>query len=359
MRGDGYYVRGGMLYVDGFVGVTRYRKSTGLGVSKKNVAFVSKNHQRILEDIVAAEKRVTFTSFGLDVIESGSEGRALPYHKELKSKFLREINPYFKHLEFNDIKPLMVEKWQNSLMKTYNVNTVRKYSNILKRIFTKAVANDLCDKNPFDGVSSLKGEKSKCRGFYTEEDISKILQGASGWFQLFLVTAFGTAMRTGELLALKWDDVDFEKNTITVGRSITHSVIKSTKTNQVRTIDMLDIVKDALLKHREEAKCEWIFPNKDLTPYTESKNILKYYFKPLLEKVGVEYKTLYVSRHSFISLMLNRGMDLMWVQNMAGHASSTTTLKYYALFDTTNKTRLNKANNILNNGTLVAQTGIC
>ena len=354
MRGDGYYIRNSVIYVDGELEGKRYRKSTGLPVTKKNISYVQKNHHVILQNIVEESQKTTFTEFALQVIENGSYNRTIAYQKEVVSKFERYINPYFKHREFSEIKPMIIENWQNMLLKKYSAATVKKYTNILKQIMRKALANDLCMKDPFIGVDIVKKAPPKKRAIYTEDEMFNIISNASGWFKTFIVTAFATGMRTGELLALKWSDIDFEKRVITVQRNINHAVIKeSTKTNKSRTIDMLDLVYDALSNEFSHKKNdEWIFTNKYDEPFSESKNILKYYFKPLLEKIGVEYKSLYSSRHSFISLMLNRGMDLMWVQNIAGHASSTTTLKYYAMYMKSDAKRLQKANNIMqNNGT--------
>lgn len=361
MRGDGYYIRNGVIYVDGELEGKRYRKSTGLTVSKKNIAYVQKNHHVILQNIVEESKKTTFTEFAMQVIENGSYNRAIAYQKEIVSKFERHINPYFKNREFSEIKPMVIENWENMLLKKYSAATVKKYANILKQIMRKALANDLCMKDPFIGVDPIKKAPPKKRAIYTEDEMFNIISNSSGWFKTFIVTAFATGMRTGELLALKWSDIDFERRIITVQRNINHAVIKeSTKTNRSRIIDMLDLVYDALEK---EFTCkrsdEWVFVNKFGEPFTESKNILKYHFKPLLERIGVPYKSLYSSRHSFISLMLNRGMDLLWVQNTAGHASSTTTLKYYAMYMKSDAKRLQKANNIMqNNGTHLAQTVI-
>jgi len=359
MKGDGYHVRGGILYVEGIVKGIRYRKSTGLAVNPKNIANVAKNHKRILESIINEKQSTSFSAFGLEVIKCGSSSRGIPYQKELESKFKREVEPFFKHMEFDEIKPLTIEKWKNSLLMRYDQNTVRKYLNMLKSIMTKAIANDLCLKNPFDGVEKVKSAKSKKSAIYTQDEMAKMLAHADGWLKHFLMTAFGTGMRVGELLALKWSDINFEKNSILVARSMSHGVIGPTKTKTICTIDMLSMVKNSLLALHEKKRCEWVFPNKDNVPYTESKNILKYYFKPLLKRLGIEYKQLRVSRHGFVSLMLNNGMDLLWVSKTARHASYTTTLKHYAMYDETNKTRLEQANCILNNGTLVAHKESC
>jgi len=348
---NGYYVRGGALYVDGVVGGKRYRRSTGLGVCQKNIAYVQKHGQKILEEMVAAEQNQPkdFATFGMAVLRSGANGRSVFYQREIESKFNREIAPFFNPVAFDEIKPLMVEQFQNKLAGRYAPVTVRKYMNIVRLVLNKARINELCERNPMEGVVALRGKKSQQREAYTQEEMHKIISSASGWFKSFLITAFGTGMRTGELLALKWSDVDFELGTIIVQRSMRHACLsETTKTKTDRTIDMLEIVENSLKAlHVRRSSNEWVFPNKEGVPYTESKNILKYYFKPLLEKIGVKYKTLYVSRHSFISLMLNNGMDLMWVSNMAGHASSTTTLKYYAIFEKRDKSRLKAANSPL------------
>ncbi len=244
-----------------------------------------------------------------------------------------------------DIKPLYIEQWHRQLLRKYSLNTTKKLSNILKLIIRKAYANGLCDKDPFIGVDRLVGKSTIKTEIYTKDEIDKILQNATGWLKAFLSVAFGTGMRTGEILALKWTDIDFQNNTIKVQRSINHGKIKGTKTGENRTIQMLKVVKTALKSL--QIKSQWVFPNRYGNVYCESKNILKYHFKPLLKSLNIEYKSLYSSRHSFISLMLNNGIDLLWVQQMAGHKSSTTTLKYYAKFENQNKKRVKKANNIL------------
>ena len=345
----GYYVRGGVVYVDGFLDGKRVRKSTGLPVSKKNIDYVVKHGARILQASIDEKTSVGFAEFGRAVIKNIAVGKSLDYQKTLKAGFEKKILPFFKSVAFEDIRPIMIEQWQSNLGRKLSPNTVRKYVNILRIILQKARSNELCSHNPFDGVTLARTLKPQSRGAYTSEEITKLIQTADGWFKTFLLVAFGTGMRTGEILALQWKDINFGNQTITVRRNIAKGrVVETTKTHTIRTIDMLDIVAEAVMRlHVNKAHDTWVFPSKLGTHFSESKNILRYHFKPLLEKVGVEYKTLYASRHSFISTMLNHGMDLMWVQNMAGHAESTTTLKHYAQYQNGDKKRLQKANDII------------
>lgn len=347
------YIRGGFIYIDCVVDKKRHRKSTGLKASQTNIKFTRQNLKNILQDMFKPknslqEMPISFSKFALLVLQSSSGSREIEYQKELESKLKRKIVPYFEHIGWEAIKPIHIENWRNELLKIYSVSTVKKYNNILKNIFKKALANELISKNPYQSIDPLRQKKARKREIYTSDEMGQILTKANGWFRHFLVVAFGTGIRTGELLALKWEDVNFEEATLTIQRSITHSRIKCTKTNEIRIIELLETVKQSLTWLYENRKSnEWIFPSKYGKPYTESKNILKYYFKPLLAELNIKYKTLYSARHTFISFMLNKGMDLLWVQHTAGHQHSTTTLQYYAFFEQTPE-RIKKANKIFN-----------
>lgn len=365
----GYFTRGGVVYVDGMVDGERLRKSTGLHATKKNIDYVKKHGQKILEAIVEEKTHVGFEAFSRVVVDNAMVGKSYEYQKTVKSSFEKKILPFFGRMEFSQIRPIMIEQWQSNLARKLGPNTLRQNVNILRMIVRKAVSNGLCEKNPFDGVTLARTMKAQSRGAYAPEEIALLIQTADGWLRAFLLVAFGTGMRTGEMLALQWKDVDLDAQTIMVGRNISKGrVVETTKTHTVRTIDMLDIVTEGLRSYYVSRKSDvWVFPNQFGTHYYDSKNVLRYHFKPLLEKAGVAYKTLYASRHSFISMMLNKGMDLLWVQNMAGHAESTTTLKYYAKYKNGDKQRLEKANLIISNsyisspeiGTLSTKSGGC
>lgn len=354
LRTKGYYVRGDTIYVRGVMDEVFYRRSTGLTATKKNLQHVAKKHQSILYKIISQETivRNRLEVFGLEVINSGKNTREEETTKELISKFKRQIVPHFKHLDFEEITPLKIEAWQNYLLGRYSVATARKYINLLKRIMRKAVANKLTSSNPFDVVDSIKNKSTKPRDIYTKEEMKKILRGADGWVKVFLALAFSTGMRTGELISLRWEDFDFEARKIHVKHNMRKGHLKTTKTGNSRHVDILEsVLEGVLFLYENKTHDEWVFPTRYGKPFGESKNFLKYHFKPLLEKVDVEYKTLYVTRHCFTTFMLSGGMDLLWVQNTLGHSTPETTLKFYSRYqEDTNNERAIKANKIFKNG---------
>lgn len=356
MREKGYYIRGEIIYVKGVVDGKLARRTTGLSVSAANLQYVKAKHKTILREILRAEqpkvevlKTPGFREFGLFVLETTSANRDIEWQKEVLSKFNNEICKEFEHLGFKNIKPMHIEAWQNKLLKTLKPSTVKRYTGIFRLVVRKAFVNELTGEfDPCDKVDFVRGKKPKKRSPYTHKEMQLMLQNATNWLKSFLCVAFGTGMRTGELIALKWEDIDFSERTIRVRRSINHGRVKCTKTSKERYIDMLDCVVLALAAQRENAKSEWVFPNKFGNHFYDGQNIRRRHLVPLLSQIGIEYKTLYVTRHSFASFMLNGGMDLLWVQNTLGHQDSSTTLKYYSFFQNGDEKRIKKANKILN-----------
>jgi len=343
-----YYIRNNIIYVQGVVEGKRYRISTKLPATKKNINYIKKYARDELLKLVNKPKpkpKTSLKDFGNLVIKTIENKVDISSYKRYQSIFRLHILPYFKHFELKDIKVVDIENWQNELLKKLSTSTVQKARILLKKILKKAYQDDLIEKNPFEFVEVVKMKKPK-REIYTYEEMKLMIDNADGWLKTFLVVAFGTGMRTGELMALKWCDIDFENNLIHVRRSIRDGVLKeSTKTGNDRIITMLDSVKQELLKAPRNN--EFIFVNKYNQPFSYSSSIIDYHFKPLLKKINVKYKGLYATRHTFATLMIREGIDVKWVQNMLGHSTAKMTLNVYAQYTHVTTKTLKIANNII------------
>jgi integrase len=140
------------------------------------------------------------------------------------------------------------------------------------------------------------------------------------YFQL----AFYTGCRTGELLALRWEDIDLKANKIHVRRSISHGIEKEPKTKgSIRNIDMHPNAKKALTRlnqhHKYSSYRVFINPKTD-SAYKNAEGIRKYIWIPALKSAGVSYRCPYQTRHTYASIMLSQGKNPMWVAYQMGHS---------------------------------------
>ena len=103
--------------------------------------------------------------------------------------------------------------------------------------------------------------------------------------------------------------------------------------NSLRDIDILPVVKNALLdQYTLTDSRQTVFVNQYGRPYTRSDKIVSSKWRPLISKCGLEYRILYKTRHTFASVMLQRGEEIGWVSKMLGHANINMTLTKYAEF---------------------------
>ncbi len=333
----GYKIRGNKLYVHGTVDGKFYRLSTGKEATPLNIKWIKKNHRDVLLKLIDEEKPTHtefFSAYAKHSMESNAYAIKTSTHESYEHMLEKHILPYFKHYRLDEIKPSDIRNWQSKLLKTLSAKSAKNVRNLLGKILGDAYMDEIIDKNPIRLVRPPKAEPTDDITPFTLEEVSLLIKNASAWMQTFLTVAFFTGMRTGELLALKWEDIDFNSKRITVRRTIRHGKIGSTKSGKIRTIDMLSPVYDVLKEKFKEngLKYEFIFTSRKGTPYAEASAVYTTYWKPLLKQCGMAYRVMYNTRHTFATLMLLNGEDVLWVSKMLGHADISTTMKYYIKF---------------------------
>ena len=159
------------------------------------------------------------------------------------------------------------------------------------------------------------------------DEVQSLIKKAQGILRSYLIVAFFTGARTGEILGLKCSDLDFEKCEIHLQRTKQGDrVCEGLKTSQYRIIDMLPIVKNELQNLTINLK-------KDDFVFSVRSEKLRKNFKALCKELNIKERRLYDTRHSFASIMLSKGEEPMWVGvRMLGHSTLTTTYKYYAKY---------------------------
>jgi integrase len=162
----------------------------------------------------------------------------------------------------------------------------------------------------------------------------------------FIITAASSGARRGELCALTWEDVDFEKSRLSVTKSLAQTRakglwVKSTKSARPRYFPLDEFALEVLADHREEQTLDKAKFGRD---YRNDLNLVfcqpnGYYWSPnnigsrvsqLLDKAGLDAFTLHSLRHSHATIQLSKGTPLEVVSKRLGHANSNITLDIYS-----------------------------
>ena len=244
------------------------------------------------------------------------------------------IAPYFSKVRIDSIKPSDIARWQNELLEKLMPRRVRNIRAVFNTIFEDAINDDLIEKNPISRVKVPRLNIVENKAFSLEE-MKKIVENADGWLQSFCAVGFFTGMRSGEIIGLRWEDVSFEHKENSIKRSIKRGVISEPKTrSSVRTIDIIDPLMPYLLAQydRTGKKGEYVFLNKRGEHFYDIKRVRDTHWKKLLENLGIEYRPTYQMRHTFATMMIENGEDVLWVSNMLGHADPSMTLTKYAKY---------------------------
>lgn len=261
--------------------------------------------------------------------------------------FENKIIPYFGDTLVQNISAIQLMDWQNELMETCKASSVKKYRTIFNGILEDAYKERVNGKrliplNPFREVDVPKerevfyDDDSETLGDgeanpFSLEEIDKLLLKTDGYLKNFIGIMSRTGMRPGEITALRWSDIDFDNEIIKIRRTrILGKNGPPKKKASVRDIEMLLGVKEFFQDQYKLTGTNSIgdvFINSNHKPFY-SHDIIAKLFKDLLDKGDKRY--LYQLRHSFATIMISEGEDILWVSGMLGHKSSDITLKAYA-----------------------------
>lgn len=245
------------------------------------------------------------------------------------SLFTNKIESFFKDMLIVHLDPLTIDKWY----KTFNDrSTLNVCNSMMKAVIEKAIIRKYITQTPLV-VKKPKFTSSYEMNPFTLEEINLLISKANRFFEYFIAINFYTGLRTGELLGLKWSDIDFDNYTIAVNRTRTYGYELSPKTkSSIRVIDMIPQCEDYLrLQQRYTGLNEYVFLTQKNKPF-HSSSALTYDWRELLRVCGLELRGIYQLRHSFASNMLSNGEEILWVSSMLGHKTANITLEKYTKY---------------------------
>jgi len=202
----------------------------------------------------------------------------------------------------------------------------------LRGVFKLAYKSGFVDQNIMSMVENRKIDKPQIKPLSIEE-VDRFLENVSAFYKPFLEAAFFTGMRGGEMAALKWSNVDFDRKIIHVVETRVYGEEGRPKTtSSYRDIDMLPMVYSALKEQatRTRLKSKYVFLNIDDKPI-DVETLRKNAWARGLKKAKIDYRPMIQTLHTFATMMISSGENLGWVQKMMGHSSlKMITDKYFS-----------------------------
>lgn len=243
----------------------------------------------------------------------------------------------------------------------------------LHRALEIAVRWGLVGRNVCDAVEPPKVAERPPVGL-REAEVQALLRAAEGdrLHPLFM-TAVMTGLRKGELLALKWEDVDLHAGTLTVCRTLEkggpNPVFGTPKNRKGRVITLDPVVVETLRKWRVDQEIERAFFGEDYQDHglvfcqpdgrpLDGRSLVRWHFKRLLKKAGLSASIRFHDlRHTFVSRALQAGANVGAVSELAGHHDPGFTVKRYAhAFDEDKKEAVERlSRRLFGNGTTASQ----
>ena len=220
--------------------------------------------------------------------------------------------------------------------------TVVKVYTILNSLFKMAYLSDMIARNPMDKVERPKPRKDEIKPqtaqAYTAQEVRDILTALEGeplkW-RAFIHLLVDTGVRRGEALAVQWEDIDFQENTILICRNLCYTPDKgiyldTPKNGRCRMVDVGEDTLQLLKQIREQqgAGGKYIFTqDNSLEPMHPTSPT--HYFRQFAKRNGIKDFHPHKLRHTFASVAITAGADVVSVSETLGHSDTAVTLRMY------------------------------
>jgi integrase len=265
---------------------------------------------------IQKQKEIYFGDFAQEFLER---------HSRMKRSFKRDegivkiLNNRFGDKLLHRITPLMVEDYRKIRLDEGRAKaTVNREVACLKCMFNKATLWDKAKENPVAKVQLFKEDNMIVR-YLTEDERGRLLKAcklstATHLYPIVIV-ALNTGMRKGEILNLRWQDIDLANKFI-------H--IETSKSGKRRDIPMNDLLTETLKYGIKSPGSEYVFCDEKGEPFTR----LVRSFKTALRRAGIRNFRFHDCRHTFSSYWMMSGGDIYKLSQILGHSTVKVTERY-------------------------------
>ncbi len=192
----------------------------------------------------------------------------------------------------------------------------------------------ICRKTLAAGFTKQREEKPDIDPFSFDEMVALLGAFSEPQSARYYAVAFGTGLRTSELVALAWPCIDFRRKLLLIRQGFVNGRLTMLKTDGAsRDIDMLPSVEEVLQQQLDETKGQgqYVFSNTEGGPLHRD-NMRNRVWNEAIKSAKLRHRNPYQRRHTFASLMLEQGVAPAWVPRMLGHTTMKMFCERYGRF---------------------------
>lgn len=289
-------------------------------------------------EFLPCEKVILFATVAQEFLNHLTEDKVSPatrdeYRKALQAYWMPSLGP-------RDIATITYRELRQ-LVEDYPWPSAKTRNNVLiplRGVFKFASQDELIESDPAAKLTNAKFQREPLDPFRVEE-VSKILAhmyqeftGMQRVYAYYFELAFNTGMRTSELLALTWDDIDFTGQYARVLKSKVRSKVQHrTKTRRYREVGLNE---NAITALRHLKRLTWGHPSGALFLAPQTMQPIASYSAPfqvwrkVLGELGIRYRRPYNTRHTYASLALMNNTPVGLIAKQLGHSVITLTTTY-------------------------------
>lgn len=241
--------------------------------------------------------------------------------RDYQSAVTYHLQPAFGDFLLRNVTATQIKVWMSGLL--ISPKRIKNVLVPLKGALRSAFQDGIIQRDVSAQIPSL-AHRTKEPEPFTRQEINLILEHSFGQTRNLFQFAFFSGLRTSELIALEWGDVDFQRGVVRVQRASVRKIVKTPKTKSgERDVKLLFPALAALNAQKDFTFLAngRIFHNPQTNnPWETDGQIRKTAWIPVLQAANIPYRNPYQTRHTYASMLLSAGEDPMWVAHQMGHA---------------------------------------
>ncbi len=311
----GVYKKGRQWYIDYYVKGIRKRKK--IGPSKQIAELALKDVElKIAKGEylgIYVEPKVTFRQFAPEYLAYSRANKAPGSYRRDQGIVDTRLMPFFGDQYLSEITLAHAEQYKAQRLTIVDPATINKEVNCLRAMLNKAVAWKRVKTNPLAGMKLLKEPPGRLR-YLTPEEKDRLIEACSmsPYLRPIVELAIHTGMRRGEILGLRWSDIDVRRRTIT---------LHQTKNNERRVIPINRTVAAVLKASPRHLDSDRLFPG-------INGNMVVMAFHRACRRAGIPDCRFHDLRHTFGSHLAMAGFNLRTIQQLLRHKDLRMTMRY-------------------------------